>query len=108
MDEGIVDEDGYPTHYALERISKWPFIDLENCFQFIKTIWHFAPHWGWDERFEPHEFRKNQTVKRYYISTGGWSGNENIISSMKNNHMLWACTWVQSKRGGHHIFELVE
>ena len=44
-----------------------------------------------------------------YISTAGWSGNESIIYAMQNNKsMLWNLTWVQSRRGGHHIFELKE
>jgi hypothetical protein len=43
---------------------------------------------------------------RYYISTAGWSGNESIIYAMQENNLMWSLNWVQSRRGGHYIFEL--
>ena len=42
----------------------------------------------------------------FRISTGGWSGNESIIRAMERNGMMWHLNWVQSRRGGHYIFEI--
>jgi hypothetical protein len=100
-----LDEDGYPTDDALERIEYWPYNDPKGWFEFIQAIWHFSS-WGWKELTEPSDWKENTMVLRYYISTGGWSGNEDIIRAMQANHVLWSTTWVQTRRGGHYIFEV--
>ncbi len=107
QDYDFLDEDGYPTEDALDLIEKWHFSDAKGWFKFIHSIWHFAS-WGWGEREEPHEYKENEKVYRYHISTGGWSGNESIIHAMQKNEMMWHLNWVQSRRGGHYIFELKE
>jgi hypothetical protein len=103
-DGDYLDDDGYPTDVALEIIEKWHWDDIPGWFKFIQDIWHLRS-WGWDEGLEPHDYNKDEQVYRYHISTAGWSGNESIISAMKQNDMLWHFTWVQSRRGGHYIFE---
>ena len=102
----FLDDDGYPTEDALTIIEKWSWEDSTGWFEFIKSIWHLRS-WGWSEC----EVIDEVTDKRgwcYYISTAGWSGNESIIRSMEKNDMLWALTWVQSRRGGHYIFQKKE
>lgn len=103
--ELLLDDDGYPTEECLEKIKKWNYNDVKEWFEFIKEHW-WAPDWGWTEIDEPHEYRENRTVHRYYISTGGWSGNESIIHAMEQNYMMKSLFWVQSRRGGHYIFEI--
>lgn len=100
-----LDEDGYPTDAALRLIEIWHFEDQRGWFDFIKSIWHLSS-WGWHEKEETHDFYDDQTVIRLYVSTAGWSGNESIIFAMEKNHMLWHFSWVQSRRGGHYIFEI--
>lgn len=85
----------YPTDEQLEVIKKWNISDLHGLMEYIREIWEFAD-WGW-----------KQDGGTYYISTGGWSGNEDIIEAMQSNHMWWFMFWEQSKRGGHYIFETI-
>ena len=92
-------EQDYPTEEELKTISDWPIPTKESNYQdlmtFIEGIW-WMPDWGW-------------TKKRgglYYVSTGGWSGNEDIIQAMQKNFIFWGATWVQSRRGGHYIFKV--
>lgn len=101
----LLDEDGYPTGYAHQLIETWPWENQRGWFAFIKGIWAYAD-WGWREKQEPHDWKSDETVDRYYISTAGWSGNEGIIETMEKNWMLWGVSWVQSRRGGHYIFEV--
>lgn len=109
-DADFLDEDGYPTEQALEVIEKWHWDDISGWFKFIQGIWHLHS-WGWKEKLEPHDWNekfeqyKNRIVQRHYVSTGGWSGNESIIGAMQRNDMMWHLNWVQSRRGGHYIFE---
>lgn len=90
-----MDNDGYPTDEELELIRKWDFRDLEGWFAFIKS------NWVYDGYFE-------QAGSLYQISTGGWSGHEEIIGAMEENVMCWIATWQQSRRGGHFLFEIPE
>lgn len=106
-EQSYLDEDGYPTQAALTLIQEWDAADPRNWFNFIQELWHMRD-WGWRECDEAHEYRAGVTAHRYYISTAGWSGNESIIRAMQANDMLWHTQWVQSRRGGHYIFELKE
>lgn len=105
LDKEVLDEDGYPTDHACLLVEKWHWDDPIGWFKFIENIWHLHD-WGWREEDVPHEYRKDETVRQYKISTAGWSGNEDLIRSMQKNNMLWNTTWIQSKRGGHYIFEV--
>ena len=113
LDKGdFLDDDGYPTDDALEIIELWHWNDARGWFKFIESLWAYRD-WGWKEKDEPHEWEdhkqyKDKIVHRYYISTAGWSGNESIIRAMQDNDFMWYLNWVQSRRGGHYIFELRE
>jgi len=107
MDEPHLDEDGYPTEAALEIVRIWHWSDSRGWFEFIKSIWYMSS-WGWSESDAEHEYIKDSKVHVYNISTAGWSGNESIIREMQNSNMMWHLNWVQSRRGGHYIFELKE
>lgn len=104
QDSVWVDDDGYPTEDALDLIEKWHWIDGKGWFKFIEEIWYFKS-WGWKE-CEAIDEITNKKTWCYYISTAGWSGNESLTRSMERNSMMWYLTWVQSRRGGHYIFEL--
>ena len=101
-----LDGDGYPTEAALDVIREWTFqMSDRELFDFIKSIW-WMPDWSWKE-CEAIDERTGRKSYCYYISTGGWSGNESIIQAMQENKwMFWHMHWVQSRRGGHYIFEL--
>lgn len=101
----FLDDDGYPTDDALETIRLWHWNDQRGWFNFIKGLWYMAS-WGWSEGEEDHDWDKLKKVYRYNISTAGWSGNETIIRAMRACDMMWDLTWVQSRRGGHYIFEI--
>lgn len=106
LTDDMLDEDGYPTDTALDIIREWTFqMNQKELFEFIKSIW-WMPDWGWKE-CESIDELTNERGYSYHISTGGWSGNESIIQAMQENKwMFWSLSWVQSRRGGHHIFEL--
>jgi len=99
------DQHGYPTDEEIQKIKEWPLTDdYTEFFAFIRGCW-WMPDWGWREEDAIDEFFKGKLIRRYSISTGGWSGNESIIEAMQENEIRWIMTWVQSRRGGHYIFE---
>jgi len=84
----------YPTEEELRRIEEWPHTDVSGWFSFIRDCWMYSDYWNSTE----------SEVVNYMISTGGWSGNESIITAMQNNRILWSSSWVSSRRGGHYVF----
>ena len=105
LDKGdLLDDDGYPTEDALEIVEKWHWDDAKGWFKFIEGIWYLRS-WGWSEGLIPNDDIDAPTYQ-YDISTAGWSGNESIIAAMQKNDFMWYLNWVQSRRGGHYIFEL--
>lgn len=83
---------GYPTEAFLEQVKEADATNFHEFMALIKTQWEFA-NWGW-----------RQDGDIYRLSTGGWSGNEDIISAMQDNQMFWLMYWTRTSRGGHYIF----
>ncbi len=98
------DQDGYPTGEELTRIQTWtPFMDYVGLMAFVKSIWWCAD-WGWHE--SPY-IDGAETGTEYRISTGGWSGNEEIIRELKGKPTgFWSTCWQQTRRGGHYTFRV--
>ena len=91
-DAQYLDGDGYPTEACLAHIRKWEGHDWRDLLEFICSVWH----WG--------ESMYKWRGKTLPISTGGWSGNEEVIDALQQNTMFWACCWQESKRGGGYKF----
>ena len=107
----MMDEDGYPTDACLDVIKLWHWTDARGWFKFIESNWAYHS-FGWTEEIggvdDFTDLPLKEDTLRYHISTAGWSGNESIIRAMKENDFMWSLNWVQSRRGGHYIFELKE
>ena len=80
----------YPTEEDIKKIEEWDCVnDPEGLLEFIRPLW---------EGYGCIEI-KGKRVKRVYMATGGWSGNEDIISAMHKN-FFFAFWWQQPKSGG--------
>lgn len=90
----------YPSRSQLKRIKDWPHNDHLGMVEYITSIWYLADwgitvKWGNDE---DHGY----LVLKMYISTAGWSGNEEILQVLKKTR-FWIFHWVESRRGGHSV-----
>lgn len=59
----------------------------------------------WDQSYGRIGRYKTETELGIEFITGGWSCNELVISTMKQNYLMWALCWESSHRGGLHRFE---
>jgi|GEM_PF-2949155 len=83
----------YPTKQQLETIKDW---DLTKK-SVIELLDFVEPLWEYPDRF----IRRRHAL---YLSTGGWSGNEDIIVALHHNFLFWSMYWLESRRGGHYWF----
>jgi hypothetical protein len=102
---GVLGDDGYPTEATLDRIRRWEvktFGDARKAMDYAGAAWSYPDRWRcqprWRGRGSP------RPVCRYTFSTGGWSGNEEIVAAIEANamlQMLGAWSW---RRGGHYEY----
>jgi hypothetical protein len=86
------DSSGYHTEEVLAQITNY---DLKNgargMVDLITSLWHWGDNqYSWD----------GHTLE---LHTGGWSGNEDIISALEPT-LFWMVYWRKSERGGHYYF----
>ena len=82
-----------PNAKIFNKIINWKggFCDL---MEYIKSYW-WEPNWGWRE-----------TSRRYYLSTGGHSDNEDLLNALsENKQRLFMFHLISFRRGGHYVFE---
>lgn len=106
LGEGLdIEMDGeYPTEAGLDAIRSWPVPDhgdLRPVFEAMRAVWRWASYFRSTEGVDDY----GTPITTYEISTGGWSGHEDMLGALEDNLMVWTLTWVQVRRGGHYIFE---
>ena len=88
----------YPTDEDLKKIREWPIKKTDDCYkliEFVEKIW-WLPEWGiWRSK-----------GNKIHMSTGGWSGNEEIMGAVSSNTMFWVFAFQSHRRGGHYIFQV--
>lgn len=92
-----LDGDGYPRPETLERVANWPIksrADAVALLEHVRSLWAY-----------PDYFTKGKDDKSYLVSTGGWSGNEDLIGALQRNYVFWSITWRSHRRGGHYEFD---
>lgn len=97
----------YPTEEQLDVIREWKYSDdMRPLFDYMHDLWSYE-EWGWREKQGRDEKWSNgeNRVMIYSISTGGWSGNEDIIQALRQNkNFIWSIVWHVSRAGGHYVF----
>ena len=89
----------YPEDEELEFIRKFEG-NYHDLMDYVNDIWKYADIGYYKtERIIDEISKKPQT--EYSLSTGGWSGNEEIIEAMMDNPLFWMFCWYSSKRGGN-------
>ena len=114
-EEPTFDADGYPTDATLETIRTWDVStasDAIAAMDYVGRAWHWRD-WGWEKEtgWRPDSgptISASRSETRYLIHTGGWSGNESLISALQDNMMLQMLGWWSSRRGGHYEYRFPE
>jgi hypothetical protein len=105
MLEPTFDRDGYPTEETLERIRTWEIktnADFAAVMDFAGRAWSYPQYWECDPAFTEPDWPR--PCRQYVFSTGGWSGNEDIVSAIEANQVLQAIGAWSWRRGGHYEY----
>ena len=97
---------GYPTEQELEMISNWDIRttdDMVAFAEFVIEIWWMQYGLRWTKRRVKAKYGNDYYLLR--LSTGGWSGNEDIIEAMRHN-IWWGLCFYSHLRGGHYEFHI--
>jgi len=100
----LLDVNGYPTEEWLEFIRNYI---PDNSLPLLKFVSEILPK-GWymaDWGFVLH--RKYRGKQKLELHTGGWSGNEEVISAILSNKHF-KMQYVMRKAGGHYYFEITK
>ena len=101
----LLDVNGYPTEEWLQFLRGYQPYDSMPLLKFVSEIlpkgWYMAD-WG----FVLH--RKYKGKIKLELHTGGWSGNEEVISAILSNIWLthFQMQYVMWKAGGHYYFDI--
>jgi len=100
----------YPTPETLKEIACWPMGDYSAMMDYVRAAWADAGKFEGPKYVPPPGIVETERVEAdwYRLATGGWSGNENIVSAMQDNLMFWAIAWEASFRGGLTILRIPE
>ena len=98
----MLDSDDYPTEEAIAALQRHRVVGgdrmphdvpLDEFLSLLESMW-WAADWGFE-----------RTKTRLHLSTGGWSGNEEVIGELRQT-WFWHLCWILHRRGGHYRFDL--
>ena len=70
-----LDDDGYPTDETLDGIRNCSISSPSDCEELMKLV--VEPIWTFKNYI-----MKDDKTGYWFVSTGGWSGNEDIIEAL--------------------------
>lgn len=88
-----LDADGYPTESTLRMFEYC----MSSVQYFTKVMEALAAVWRYPERV-------TRQGDIWRVSTGGWSGNEDVIGALRQNHLWWTFYCRAWSAGGHYVF----
>ena len=105
------DAHGYPTDETLDIIEKWPPQDVRGLLRFMAEAWKYSdrgPHpIDYLARITPHTGALNEEgYELWFATTGGWSGNEDLIRAFMRNAVAWSISWKASVAGGAYYWRV--
>jgi hypothetical protein len=92
---------GYPDETILKQIENWDGKDSKEMIRWIYEAWNHDYGSITKKYINP-----AQTI--YTLITGGWSGNEEVMSAITKNLLFDGLFWKRSERGGLHVYEVYE
>lgn len=98
-DDPVLGSDGYPHDIEVQRIISWRIRNRDDVLAlvaYVKRRWTYADVGYWTEVVD-----RDGTV-HLMMSTGGWSGNEDLVDALESS-IAWGLCFDSHRRGGHYV-----
>ncbi len=95
-------EDGNPTEELLDYIEGYNVLE-DGSLGLIKLVYNC---WSYDYPYRSYYLNEKGDTYVVDLATGGWSGNESLITNLQWNSLFWSLNWFYSQRGGKHQFHV--
>lgn len=98
----------YPSRESVDGLAALYLTDYAAC---EAVLAHLQSIWRWGDYFKRGPARRPPGRKgwlprrRWRVSTGGWSGHEELIDALREAPGFWALCFWSEHRGGHFVFE---
>lgn len=105
MSEWLDETGEYPSEAGIEKLLNFKGTPREMI-EFISSMWwpqQLAESTAAVDAVEEDEFGSPQELYKWRMATGGWSGNEEIMSNLGET-FFWYRFWQSTHRGGGYIF----
>ena len=93
-----IDQDGYPTDQYLDWIKSYD-ITQESAFDLLMDV---LDNWWMSYGVKIQRLYRGE--RKVHMSTGGWSGNEDMIQALRSNTLFWPFHFYNHRAGGHFTF----
>lgn len=89
--------DGYPTEQTLQAIREWPIFEtgLRPLLEFMQKAWKYQDY-------------ARERDGLWTFSTGGWSGNEELIATLDSLPWQGLARSVAWFNGGHYVIAVTK
>ena len=98
-----VDDAGYPSEAALEKIEALKDADPREIWEFMR---HRFVTCGRELNHGKCEVSEDSGIMRVEFVTGGWSGCEDFVGAVLSVPLVQLVYYAEWKRGGLHVFEV--
>jgi len=99
LPDNRTDGEGYPTEEFLQWIREYDTVE-NYALTFLEIIldeWYHGDY-GWKIQ------RKYKGERKVFVSTLGWSGNEDMMDALHDNTFFWMLHYFSHQTGGHYVF----
>jgi len=107
-DDPVLGSDGYPHTIEIARIKTWPvqsMADLRGLLEYVRRRWKYDDMM-WAESDETDDMLGGRRYREYRMSTGGWSGNEDLVGALEENTIFAMIAPWSWQRGGHYVYRV--
>lgn len=98
----------YPSEASVAALAGLSLVDYAACELVLAKL---QSVWRWDDYFKRGPARRVKghpdwaPRRKWRVSTGGWSGHEDLIEALRQATGFWALCFWSERRGGHYVFE---
>lgn len=98
----------YPSEESVAALAALDLCDYRACeivLARLQSVWRLGDYFKRGPARRPPGQKTWAPRRKWRVSTGGWSGHEDLIDALRQARGFWALCFWSERRGGHYVFE---